>query len=173
MNIERIATYNVAPLIEALEANAKRFSDITIRQDVAGTPHPDTETIYLRFPPEITMESVFEGMDVIDYPACKGALNDAIWSISIGEAFLPARAMVIKLKPGGVIRRHYDSGGYSEATERFHLPIVTNPNAWLACGDQVEHMEAGGLYRFDKHEWHYGANEGETDRIHLVADLWR
>jgi hypothetical protein len=173
MSIMRIATMDIDPLVGAMQESAARFADITVRQAAPGSPHPDTETIYLRFPAEITRESFFEGMDVVDYPACHGALKEAIRGIAVMVGLPPARAMAIKLKPGGIIHPHCDEGGYANATERFHLPIVTNPAALLSCGDDTVHLEAGGLYHFNKHEMHHGINGGDTDRIHLVVDLWR
>jgi hypothetical protein len=171
--IEPIATLDIGALTDAVKDHRDRFGDETWRQDAPATPHPDTETLYLRMPPVITPRAVFESLIVLDRPLYAGAFREAVEEIAGIAGKNPARAMVINLKPGGKITRHRDEGAYAEATERYHLPVITNPDAWLEVGDQRMHMEAGTFYRFAKHVEHEGANQGETDRIHLVVDLWR
>lgn len=171
-HIRPIGHMDVAPLILAAREDAERFGDLTFRQATPGSPHRDTETIYLRMPPEISFESIFEGMEVVDYHA-HPVFHAAVWALAGLVGAKPARAMVIDLKAGGVITPHIDEGGYALATERWHLPIVTNPSAWLMAGGEKAHLQPGTVYWFDKQAPHEGANEGTTGRIHLVVDTWK
>ena len=98
---------------------------------------------------------------------------DAGRQVAAVAGALPARAMILKLKPGGRIAPHIDQGAYAEATHRWHAAIETNGQAWLQIADERLHMAPGELWWFDKHALHYGANEGQTDRVHLIVDTFR
>jgi quercetin dioxygenase-like cupin family protein len=172
-HFRHVATLDAAPLAAAVAENAARFGDLTFRQKAPGSAHPDTETIYLRMPAEITAETIFEGLDAVSYPAWEIApLREVAERIADATQGRLGRVMVIKLKPGGRIAPHVDEGGYALATARFHLVIATNPGAWLEAGGERVHMAAGELWWFDKHAPHRGANEGATDRVHMVIDLF-
>src|ERR1700688_848652 len=93
----------------AVRTHAARFADIVFRQRAPGSPHPDTETIYLRMPRVITYESLFESLDTVDYPALQEpAFRDAVAAAAALAGGTPARAMIVKLKPGGRIAPHVD-----------------------------------------------------------------
>lgn|GEM_PF-2779314 len=57
---------------------------------------------------------------------------------------------------------------------RVHVPLVTNPAAWFmweeADGVKV-HFEAGKAYSFNTLRRHAFANDGDTDRVHLLFDV--
>lgn len=164
----------IIDLADALVTYGALFEDLTFRQDAPGSPHRDTKTIYLRMPPVITLQSIFEGFEVVDYPACDIApFREGMADIARVAGGSLARAMIISLAPGGRITPHIDEGAYAEATHRYHLPVVSNESAWLRVGSDQRFLVPGTLTWFNKHRLHSGANEGATDRIHLVVDLWR
>jgi hypothetical protein len=169
-----VGEINITPLREAVRANAHRFGEVTWRQSVPGSPHPDTETIFLRMPRELTRESLFNSLQVEDCDAEPvPAFLDAIREIGALTGGRVARCMIVKLKPGGKITPHIDQGRYAEATQRWHLPIETNRQAWLQSGGETLSLPRGTLHWFDKHALHCGANEGPRDRIHLIVDTFR
>lgn len=164
-----------APLQSAVTAHARYFGEVNWRETFAGTPHPDTQTLYLRMPPVLNPETLFESMEVVDLPLMT-VPNFANAVIAVGRMTgrPVARAMVVKLNPGGKIGAHIDQGSYAEATERWHVPVSTNDKAWLQSDDErVWMMEPGHVWWFDKHSLHLGGNEGATPRIHMIVDTWR
>ena len=54
--------------------------------------------------------------------------------------------------------------------ERFHVPIVTNPGAFLYCEQEPKHMKDGELWWFNHKSWHHAINAGTEPRIHLIVD---
>lgn len=54
---------------------------------------------------------------------------------------------------------------------RFHLPLVTSPQASLLLDGDVHHLEAGTVYLVNHGCVHAAENAGASDRIHLVWDL--
>lgn len=85
-----------------------------------------------------------------------------------GLAFRLVRFM--KLAPGGHIRRHTDSF-LSGNTVRVHIPIRTNPDARLHIDGERCDWEQGELWFGDFSKPHWGSNESQLDRIHLVMDV--
>jgi hypothetical protein len=170
----KIGTVDVGPTIDALARYSGHFSDEKWRQKYPGSAHPDSETIYLRMPPVLTRDTLFNSLEVEDCPLGKAPefaelVNDVAEQVK-GRV---ARAMLVKLKAGGKIHPHIDQGIYAESTDRYHVPIITNRGAWLQVGDQRQHNPVGHIVYFEKHVLHEGANEGATDRVHLIIDFFR
>lgn len=174
-HFKHVGSIPVSALQAACRRHAGEFGRVTWREKTPGSPHPDTETLYLRMPREITRETVFHSLDCADTPLMADpAFDNATLRLSLMTGARLARCMVVKLNPGGKIAPHTDKGAYAEATHRWHVPIETNDKAWLQSGNErCWMMEPGTVYWFDKHAEHFGANEGETPRIHLIVDTWR
>src|SRR5271167_2721975 len=169
-----IGLYQVDSLMGAVIENDAMFGDVTFRQDHLKSPHRGTETIYLRWPRKFDAESALHSLEVFDQPAMKIRMFSKY--IEGLERILDnaiARAIIVKMHPGAVITPHIDQGAHAEATTRYHLALKTNPYAWLRSGGQTYHIERGELCWFDKHSLHEGANNGATDRIHLIVDCAR
>jgi Aspartyl/Asparaginyl beta-hydroxylase len=173
-NFSFIGLVDVVEAVCDLSAHGERFSDETSRQNYPGTAHPDSETIYLRWAPEKSVGAAFNCISPVDYPAwdIKGFRQPVLTAVDMLGANL-ARAMVIKLRAGGVIHEHTDQGPYADATDRFHIPIMTNDASWLRCGDDIVSMGLGEIWSFNKHTLHSGANEGKEDRVHIVFDVFK
>ena len=179
-----VGAVDVADAVSALVREGARFSDDTRRQTYAGSAHPDSETIYLRMPkiPSFdssrSFEAMFNSLDVEDCDAARvqefsnllQEVESVICKLQPGKRL--ARAMLVKLRAGGKIHPHIDQGVYAGVTERYHLPITTNDGAWLKCGGEKYHLPAGQVRYFNKHVMHEGANDGSTDRVHLVVDFF-
>jgi Aspartyl/Asparaginyl beta-hydroxylase len=82
------------------------------------------------------------------------------------------RITVHNVSAEGMISRHSDSGQYFKYYHRFHLPILTNPNAIFTNDHGVEeHMESQFIYLLNITDPHAVYNRGETDRIHMLLDI--
>jgi hypothetical protein len=67
-HFRNIGALELTPLRNAVQRHAEGFKDQTWRQDYPGSAHLDSETIYLRMPPVITVESIFNSLEVTDLP---------------------------------------------------------------------------------------------------------
>lgn len=78
--------------------------------------------------------------------------------------------------PGSRLRPHEESlerplpGDQVALRARFHLPLVTNPDARMLADGDLFHFEAGHVYLFNNGCVHAASNEGTADRLHLVWD---
>jgi hypothetical protein len=99
---------------------------------------------------------------------------------------LPCRAFerirLMRLAPGGgELTRHADitdaqAGAAPGRIVRIHIPLISNPevvfHGWDLEGRKHRLvMEPGRAYYLDQRKPHTAVNNGETERIHLVADV--
>lgn len=164
----------VGALLDALAAQPSLWDEITVRQAAPGSPHHDTECIWLRGPRDITLDTVFNELRAVDYPSMH-ELAQAVYPLvapvlrEIGSTQL-GRVLIVKLKPGGVIDPHEDTGRYAKAYSRFHLVLTSAPGNTFTCDNQTVHMQPGELWWFNHRGEHSVRNDSDTDRIHLIFD---
>jgi hypothetical protein len=80
------------------------------------------------------------------------------------------------MAPGGGLSPHEENVAWQKGIRwyfraRFHLPIVTNPDAFVFLDGDLLHLEQGKVYYFNNGCVHSAVNRGETDRFHLVWDM--
>lgn len=175
---------DVRPIQEVLERMPDLWTKHTFRQSFPGTPHKDTETIYLRGPEDLTqyqtsrvalpwLPAVHPLMSAVDQVTA-AALHD----LRVEEV---GYAMLVKLKPGGWVEPHIDEGLYSDSYSRFHLVIAdADGEAVLDVDpdprgdrDLVEKYtsRAGDIIWFNHKALHTAVNmHPNEDRIHLIFD---
>ena len=96
---------------------------------------------------------------------------------SILDAFKcpQGRVRVLRLKPGGTIAEHRDSGGeaagYAYNKVRLHVPIDTNDKVVFRLAGGDARMLPGRLYYCDFTQPHSVYNGGSQPRVHFVLDL--
>jgi hypothetical protein len=80
------------------------------------------------------------------------------------------RTRLMKLAPHAEVSAHVDINYYWREHIRVHVPIQTSPSVRFLCGDAEVNMQAGECWIFDTWRPHRVMNEGEHERVHLVAD---
>lgn len=162
---------------DQIHLNPYLFNMITIRQEVQGSCHADTQSIYLRGPRGFTVEQYTSHSDSVNYhmtsavvSAAKDAAEDAMGMLGVLEQADIGHVLIVSLKPGGKVLPHVDEGDYSDHYQRFHMVLDTNPGCVMRCGEESIHMEQGAVYWFNHKKPHSFANEGDTDRLHIIFD---
>jgi len=146
----------------------------TWRQDFPTSDHKDTETIYLRTVESLTLDAVFNDLKAVsrpilrDQPYLRYKLLELMRKIQGAEL---GRAMIVKLKAGGIITPHADTGDYPEYYNRYHLPLISPEGCMFTVGDTTMNMREGLLYLIDNQQVHSVHNDSDTDRIHLIVDI--
>ncbi len=156
--------YDIASIVAMLPDLEHAWTEEIWRQAMPYTPHRDSETIFIRRQPGSRPRDVLHQLASV---ATRHTVSRAAHTVRF-----PARAMLVRLKPGGRIEQHTDTGIYAEATIRFHLPIITNPGVWLEVDGTRYQLEAGTVFAFDKHVPHSGGNDGDEARIHMIVDAY-
>lgn len=169
---------DVEPLRQSIESQPELWSEITARQSTPGSPHTDTEAIFLRWSRSQTVEAVFTDLDAIDYPSyaklpeARDLIERTLDRVGAREL---GRVLVTALRPGGMIRPHVDEGAYADHYERFHVPLdsdegstfLVEPKPGMPCGAA---MRPGQLWWFNHKLTHLAYNSGKAFRIHLIVD---
>jgi hypothetical protein len=85
----------------------------------------------------------------------------------------PKAARLMRLKPGSQILEHADYDPELERPgARLHVPIVTNEAVSFHLNGIPVAMAPGELWYLRLSDPHRAANAGDTDRVHLVIDMW-
>lgn len=89
------------------------------------------------------------------------------------------KCMLPRLVPGSVIPPHYDSAETFSLSHRLHIPLTTNKDTKMTigeegkgCGVSTFNLEVGKCYEINNKKLHSVKNEGETDRVHILFDLY-
>lgn len=79
-------------------------------------------------------------------------------------------AFIFRTKPNGMTRVHDDGNEVWRRTVRIHVPIVTNPGAFLIAEGMAKHLDVGEVWTFDNQSQHSVIN-GDTVRVHMIFDV--
>lgn len=71
--------------------------------------------------------------------------------------------------PNGTIPPHQDT--HTTGSQRFHLVLSTNPDAWVWHDGIWQQLEQDGVYTMDPEKVHAALNWGTLPRVHLVFDI--
>ena len=82
------------------------------------------------------------------------------------ESKLLKSCTISKLSPGTKINPH--SGDIDSL--RLHVPIVTDPGAWLSVRGRKRTWEVGKPFAFHDHDKHWAQHNGTHDRIVVILD---
>ncbi len=133
------------------------WSVVPLRQ-AAGAQHP-IQSIY-----SDPLATVFE-----DSPLLARCPN---FRAALGRFACPLRAVrLMRLTPGSIIKEHRDFDLSAEdGTARLHVPVTTNPGVVFEVNRQPLAMAPGSVWYLRLSDPHRVANNGTTDRVHLVID---
>jgi hypothetical protein len=151
------------------------WSSNTSRQK-AFKAHKDTETIFLRFRQEL-ISNKSNQLRLVDYPLLsiyKEEIKAYLNELSEFYCFKDFSVIIANLKShGGTIRMHIDRGPYFQSSHRIHIPIKTNDSTAFHIGDVSVNMKENIAYEIGNTNHPHGVvNNGDTDRYHLIFDLF-
>lgn len=160
-------------MTDELREHTELWKQITARQTTPGSPHHDTEAIFLRWCESQTVHAAFTDLAAVDYPArsslpaCSRMIDELSSVLGVVEL---GRVMVVNLLPGGHIDPHIDEGAYADHYQRFHLSMTSEGGNHFRCGDEHMHMRPGEVWWFDHKQTHEVWNRSDSGRIHLILD---
>lgn len=79
-------------------------------------------------------------------------------------------AFIFRLEPNGITLKHQDLMEKWKDMYRIHVPIYTNPGAYLIANGLSQHFSKGSAWSFDNHSDH-GVVNGDSERVHLIFDV--
>lgn len=84
----------------------------------------------------------------------------------------PLRCLIARLAGGGVVTLHTDIGGYFDRTIRIHVPVISNPRAWMVCASLSYVMVPGEAWALNNSTMHAVWNEHSEPRTHMICDYF-
>lgn len=173
---------DVAPLLKKIEAQPHLWKENTTRQSYPGSAHADTETIYLRWARDQSLQGAWfdltseDRLDTISalapevFPLLQTVCAKILGPDAAAFNTRIGRVILVKLKPGGVITEHVDEGPYADKYERFHVCLTGHSMFYVDTASEV--MRPGELRWFNHKRPHkVDAYLTQGDRIHLILDI--
>ncbi|MCH6258789.1 aspartyl/asparaginyl beta-hydroxylase domain-containing protein [Puniceicoccaceae bacterium K14] len=106
---------------------------------------------------------------------CQGILlplfEKAIAPYGFSQPVFP-KAMLARVAAGHIIDRHVDGAGSNLKTHKIHIPLSTNPDAFFCTEKDRFHLEEGIAYEVNNIKPHGVENRGDTDRNHLIFEVY-
>lgn len=81
-----------------------------------------------------------------------------------------SRVMLAKLTAKSFIRMHTDGDESGTKPHKIHVPLQTNESVFFFVEEERFHFEENFAYEVNNSARHAAANNGETDRIHLIFE---
>lgn len=75
------------------------------------------------------------------------------------------RVRMLTMKPRTTYSLHHDPDLW-----RVHIPLITNPDAFMFVDGKMWHMPVGNAYLVKVEHHHLAVNAGNENRIHIVFD---
>ncbi len=160
----------------------KLNKDLSILMDSKWIPHFNTNgysgewKVVPLYSSDGSVESIFanspESTEMVETSALKECpyLKEVINSFKC--RILTAR--ILRLGVGAQIKPHRDHElGYENNNFRLHIPIVTNDKVKFILDDELLTMLPGECWYTNVNYVHSVANNGDSDRVHLVIDCER
>lgn len=104
------------------------------------------------------------------------ALKDCSYFREVIDTFLCEKDAIrlMNLPAGRSVNTHTDlKCGYEEGVFRVHVPIITNEKVCFTLDNHDLYMKPGEAWYTNVNLPHSVANEGQTNRVHLVIDCKR
>ena len=133
--------------------------------------HRDTQTIELIFCKDFRFESPAK-LEMYDQLGCEDLLAPVVEAISdyyTGDGYV-VRALLVRLRAGGVILPHVDSGYSLMNSRRIHIPITSNDEVVFTVGGETCVMKEGQLWEINNARTHEVENSSDRNRVHLIID---
>lgn len=176
----RIGDADVLQLRLQLEAHPELWGQHTGRTEQDGSPHSDTEDLWIRWRPQSALvrpESYNEPFVELEwYPAIAllPAARTILMSIMarVGGTALGG-CIITRIPPGKQVRMHSDAMAWH--AQHFHLKayvvVATNPQVTNCCNGETLVPGVGDCFSFDNRLPHAVYNEGNEDRVTLMAAI--
>jgi hypothetical protein len=111
--------------------------------------------------------------------AAEPVVTDALEKLPVTRKLIDdmgLRYMMVRLArldPDGALWEHKDYQDLRRVPrQRIHLPLDTNPDAFLVSGGQRFHMAPASLQTFRPTTAHGACNAGAVSRVHLILDVY-
>lgn len=170
--------FDVAPLLEQIDAHPEVWNTHTMRTDFYGGPHGGVSDIWVRYrdwadfdgdiaafnePHESTWYPV---CDVL--PAAKEIAERV--ALTVGASRMGG-VLITRIPAGGEVKPHIDTGWHAKEYDKFAVQLRSAPGQAFCFEDSWLAPMPGDLYTFDNSRLHWVINPTESERITMIVCL--
>ena len=165
---------DVMPLRHAVARQPGLWNANSLRTTHPGTVHGEADDIWLRFDPLEDPASMIDGHESVDYPAfaalpqARPIVFDLMRRV---EGMRLGRVLITRLRAGGRIHPHEDSGDHAAYYDRYQISLQGLPGCVFRAGTEQVSMATGEVWWFDNAQTHEVINNSAGDRIHMILDI--
>jgi Aspartyl/Asparaginyl beta-hydroxylase len=174
-NFHRLITgVNVEALLFQLASHEPLWGTNTKRKDFPGSPHAAADDIWLRWRGDQELDQGNDPFHSTWLPAEQRlpAIRPIVMGLmaTVGATELGG-VFVTRLPPQRQILPHSDKGGWHAEfmNVKLYLPLLTNERCVNLCDGEEVVMGAGEVWLFNNLKMHCVRNDGDTDRMTLIA----
>ncbi|HTD89237.1 MAG TPA: hypothetical protein VK663_01125 [Burkholderiales bacterium] len=181
MNFLKISSgIDVMPLAMELARQPELWNQITTRLAFAGSPHRESDDIWMRYKDQSANIASGDFSDFADehdpiwYPAFYKLPSSAKFIFDL-MAYVKAERLggviIYRVQPGKQIYLHADQGWHPEYYDKFNLAIQSQPGCAFYYPDQGEAMEqvTGDMHWFRNTVRHGVINKSDHDQIIMTV----
>ncbi|MDM4771752.1 aspartyl/asparaginyl beta-hydroxylase domain-containing protein [Solimonas sp. SE-A11] len=155
--------------VAALQDECLRITSRSWLANGSEDIHPATTMCVLRGGQQGDARDICEG-EPHDHPMLESA-PELRRLLAVDGPFGGARfAYLFRVAAQGVSLSHVDNAREWQDNYRIHVPVFTNPGAFIVAQDRSLHFGLGSAWSFDNSQPH-GLVNGDAARVHLLMDV--
>lgn len=172
--VRDLGEVSIEPLVALISRMSDKFwaSQDAVKENDFSVFH-STRHVILRFPLSVHDPRAF--CSHVAWAMLRSVveplLRQAVTPYRFSKPIFP-KAMLARVKAGGIVDPHWDSGRANVVTHKIHVPLQTGPLTTFEVGDESFHLARGRAYEVNNLARHSVRNPGELDRIHLIFEVF-
>lgn len=181
-NFRKIGDVDIARLAKLVEDFSEQDWDAASYRQQRYEVHRDTRTIGLVFDEDFrhSHPTRLPALQKFEEPLrpTLGLIADFYEGSEQGQRLVRefgygyfVRATLVRLRAGGSINPHTDNNFSLVHSHRVHVPLVSNEKVLFTVGKESRVLLSGEVVEINNRRMHSVANDGATDRVHLILDF--
>ena len=165
---------DVEPIVRVLTSLSEQFWTVEdARKDNDFVAFHHTQHLILRFLPDRTdLTSWYERpLWTMLRGVVEPVMLRSIERYELQDPVFP-KVMFARLAAHAVIDRHTDTAASDLWTHKIHVPIISHPDTTFEIGQTRRHLRVGNAYEVNNIKPHAVENPADTDRIHLIFEVF-
>jgi mannose-6-phosphate isomerase-like protein (cupin superfamily) len=169
--------FDVTPIMLELHRSPGLWDENTHRQSYPGTPHADTNSVWVRYRPAAEIKdlrSFAEQHRNVFWPAWRElpSLRPLVFGLMTRVSAVELGSILITRIPlGGEVRLHSDKGSWAPEFYNTKVHVTLAGSSESTCDGEVVTMVQGDIFTFDNLRPHSVLNNGDRDRIVCIISM--
>jgi aspartyl/asparaginyl beta-hydroxylase (cupin superfamily) len=172
-NFKLLGNIDITEILERLDTFTEEEWTVESYRSQTFTVHRDTHALNILFDKD-SLTGKLSGKknevnyNKLDFDSIKKSLLP-IYEKHYGPGEI-VRALIPRLKPGGLITPHRDGGEALMTCKRTHIALITNKDILFKVKDSEKNLLPGEVWEINNARRHSVENNSKDYRVHLIVD---